>query len=123
MSVRRVFQDVVLDDAPVESYAFSAHSTSARLEMDLADEQRASFVFDGVVGARQVPSVEFDRGRLYVDGSYCRSVVEVQDSEWIAQILSAARERGEPARSNMRHYIVPSDDWVWEIIARDCRRE
>ena len=121
--MRQVFQDVVLDDAPVESYVFDASSGSARLDVDLADERRASFIFEGVIGVRQVPSVEFDRRRLYIDGVYCRSVVEVQDSEWIATIVTAAKAQGGPVPTKIQHYIVPSDDWVWEIVARDCRRE
>ncbi|WP_044889903.1 hypothetical protein [Myxococcus hansupus] len=109
-----------IDDAPMEEVTFSAQGGRAQMAVDTADGRRVSLEFRGAVAMRMVPSVLVDRDQLRVDGRYRRCVLISDDSEWLRQLISASVHAKEPIDGALVHFIVPSDDWVWELLARDC---
>ncbi|WP_147449063.1 hypothetical protein [Corallococcus terminator] len=90
------------------------------MELDTFNGPRVLLVFRAVVGHRYVPSVLVDRSALYVQGDYRKSVLRVEPSDWCTEVVTAAKQEGAPILGELRHYVVPSDDGVWELLAKDC---
>lgn len=120
LMVRVVFEELVVDSAPMERFRFDASPPTGVLEVDTEDDERVSIVFEGVVGFRYVPSACFDRRTIYVEGEYRPTVLLVEPSEWVREVVSAHEAQGEPLGSPLHHYVVPSDDGVWELLAVRC---
>ncbi|NVJ19368.1 hypothetical protein HV826_35235 [Myxococcus sp. AM010] len=113
-------EDLEIDDAPMEEVAFSAQSRGLRMAVDSVDGRRALLEFCDVAAMRMVPSAFVDRDQLRVDGRYRRCVLIVDESEWLRQLIAASERAKEPVNGVLIHFVVPGDDWVWELIARDC---
>ncbi|WP_147443881.1 hypothetical protein [Corallococcus sicarius] len=115
-------EDLEFDDAPMEEVVFSSSSGGVRMRLDLHAGGSVGLEFRGVRAMRMVPSVFIDRNRLRVNGVYRRSVLVLERSEWLGDLVRASVSAGEPVSCRLSHYVVPSDDWVWELLASDCSR-
>ena len=113
---RVVIDNIELDDAPMERVQFTSGEGAASLLADLVDGHRIAIYFVGVRAFRFAPL--FDRRFLSVDGHYRRTVVEIMDSPWIADLRSLHEKAQETLPSELHHYVVPSDDGVWEFLAK-----
>ncbi|MDY0093177.1 MAG: hypothetical protein RBT80_10820 [Candidatus Vecturithrix sp.] len=114
------FSSFILDDAPCEKAYFDSETREFRLEVDTENEQRVHLVFKRIFGIRFIPSVCYDRRSLYIGGHYVKTVVRIEPSQWILEIHRAEAEASEPITEGLIHYVIPSDDGVWEIVAKGC---
>jgi hypothetical protein len=88
-----------------------------RIECEDEEGERRSIVFQGACALEYGPLL--DRTMLFVDGVYQRTVVGWSESPWLAKTLRALLEDGK-APEILNHYLMPSDDGVWQVIARAC---
>ena len=121
MENKIVFENIILDDAPLEKIMFDASTGNLIFEADLENEQRISFIFKTIRGMKQSPSLLFDRAKHYINNEYKKTVIQIHDSDWIVKIKEAELSEGERISNKLEHYLIPSDDWVWEILANDCQ--
>lgn len=114
------FKSLILDDAPMERASFDVGAGEFKLEVDTEDDKRVTLLFKRVMGMRFTPSVCFDRRSLYVEGCYIKTVIRIDNSQWIKEVNKAEEEASEPITKDVNHYVIPSDDGVWEILASKC---
>ena len=114
------YDDLRLDDAPREVVRVDAAANRMVIELDDEVDARWRVTFAGVKAVRYVPSVLVDRRRLFVGSSYVKSILVEAPSPWIAELHHAEDRDGEAPSQGLHHYIVPSDEGVWELLARAC---
>lgn len=114
------FKSLILDDAPMERASFDTKTGEFKLEVDTEDDKRVTLLFKRVMGIRFIPSVCFDRRPLYIEGRYIKTVIRIDNSSWIQEINRAEEEASEPITKEVNHYVIPSDDGVWEVVAKKC---
>ena len=117
-----VFEDLILDDAPMERFSFDGGTKRLKLAIDDDTGKTHHFCFEGVTGFRYHPTVCFDRRRIFVDGVYRKTILKEEDSEWIKELNHAEKEQLEPVSCSLGHYIFPSDEGVYELLARSVNR-
>lgn len=122
MEVKIVYRGLLLGDVPMERVEFDPCSKSVIFELDLENEDRFRVSFEPVAGLRLTPSACFDRRSLYVDGSYQRTILETTKSPWIDALHAGERASREPVSARIKHFLIPSDEGVWEILAERCNR-
>lgn len=117
--MRVLYDDIEFDDAPMECMRFFSARRAADLEIDTARGGRVVFEFSSVVAIRFAPM--FDRRPIMVDGSYRRTLLVDDGSQWLSALRDSYAAAEESAPGSLEHYLVPSDDGVWEIVARGVR--
>ena len=121
MEIKVVYRDLVLGDVPMS--ASSLIHVLNQFFSNLISKTRIGFASpQPVVGLRLTPSVCFDRHSLYVDGSYQRTILETTKSPWIDALHAGERASREQVSERIKHFLIPSDDGVWEILAERCNR-
>jgi hypothetical protein len=122
MSLIPVFADVTLDSVPMERFAFAAATKRAVLTVDTNTHQRAKVIFKGVMGFRFTPTPLSYWITAPTDRPLARSILEDTDSAWIKELHSCQRRHHEAISHEVRHFLIPADDGLWEILAHSCSR-
>jgi hypothetical protein len=117
MNAEIVSKSLVIDDVPMEKVEFQSGSRVLRMSLEKEGGIPVVLVFRKVASFRFVPSVMYDRRNLFVEGEYIRSVLAIKGSEWLSDLLCQAAESSEPISHELCHFVVPSDEGVWEILA------
>ena len=117
-----VFKDFVLDDAPMERFVFSGGGNRIELSVDDDNGRRHSFRFEGVSAFKYHPSDCFDRDPFYVGGIYRKTILLLKESEWVVELNRRESEQLEPVSNNLNHYLMPSDEGVYELLARSIAK-
>ena len=112
---------IIFDDAPLERFIYSAKNSTVIFEADTEDEARITLTFIGVISFKFTPSFCFDRSKIYTNDGYNKSLLHVKESVWIEEINKAKVEYGEFKDNDLKHYLIPSDDGIWEIAAHDVQ--
>ncbi|MGK5086228.1 hypothetical protein WDW86_01615 [Bdellovibrionota bacterium FG-2] len=119
-NVKRVFEGTNFDDTPQEFASFDSNHKVLRFDVDTRDDGRKTLEFSEAIGFQYQPSAMVDRSEYFVGGEYVNTVLEVEGSDWIASLHSFQERLMEPISTSIRHFILLSDDGVWQILASNC---
>ncbi len=117
MNARLISKMLIIDDVPMEMVLFDSGTKLLKMTLEKESSEPATVWFQTVVAFRYEPSVMVDRRQLYVDGEYIRSVLLMEGSSWLVELRAKAAEQSESLPSHLQHFVIPSDDGVWEILA------
>ena len=120
MKPQAVYSDLLLDDVAVERVSYDPLKAALKLTLGLENDKIVVVSFSSVIGLRMSPSICFDWSLILFQGSNVRTLFEVIDSEWITEIHAAEEVNMEPRSKELRHFLVPGSDSVWEILAGSC---
>ncbi|EYF04996.1 hypothetical protein [Chondromyces apiculatus] len=112
-----VFPGLDLDDTPMEEFRYLAHWCFAMLTLDTSDGSRVELLFTGTLAHRFQPAPV--REHLRIDGAYPRTLMRRERSPWMAALARKLDRTGDVLPQGLKHYVVPTNDGVWECLALD----
>lgn len=109
---------------PLEKITADAYSID--VELDDIHEERYSVSIEPfqamkIVTIDCVSSKEYYNEYCFRDGLYHRHILEVEESNWIAQLKKDLVDESATFLDNVKHFVLPLQDIVVEFVAQDIQ--
>jgi len=125
MALHIVNTEFEIHVTPLERVVFDLHNLQGLLvEFDDVHERRIQLRFRAVAGLKMIDEDYLNYNAIKVEGKFPRRLLELAPPEWAGQYVTVAQENLQKRltvvpSSPLRHFILPFQDYVVEVLASE----